>query len=143
MGTATKNREQLEQSIIKALEQNPYCSLGTVEGGKPKVRYMALFNNGLNIHLATSRKTHKVEELKDNPNVYLLLGYEAGGTKEVVEVEGTCEITKQESLRHELWNDELKQWFSGPNDPDYVILDITPARIEYTGQGMERQVWEK
>ena len=51
----------------------------------------------MNIHLATNRRTHKVEELENNPNVSLLLGYEAGGSKEVVEIEGTCEVTKMKT----------------------------------------------
>ncbi|MCZ4152206.1 general stress protein, partial [Escherichia coli] len=35
------NRNELEQQIIGALENNPYCSFSTVENGKPKARYMA------------------------------------------------------------------------------------------------------
>ncbi|PNQ86845.1 pyridoxamine 5'-phosphate oxidase family protein [Paenibacillus polymyxa] len=141
--TETLDHSQLEQAIVKALDNNKFCSLGTVEGGKPKVRYMALFNDGMNIHLATDRKTHKVDELKDNPNAYLLLGYEVGGTKEVLEVEATVQITADEGLRKQVWNDSLKKWFSGPDDPDYVILDVNPTRIEYVGQQTERQVWTK
>lgn len=141
--TQTLTRDQLEQAIIKAIDNNKFGSFGTVEGGKPKVRYMALFNDGLNIHLATDRKTHKVDELRDNPNAFLLLGYESGGTKEVVEIEATCKVTDDESLRKQVWNNALKDWFTGPDDPDYVILDLTPTRIEYTGEDIGRQVWEK
>ena len=52
-------------------------------------------------------------------------------------------MTKNEGLREQVWNDELKAWFDGPNDPNYVILDITPARIEYTGKDHEHHVWEQ
>lgn len=136
------DQAQLEQKIIKALENNKFGSLGTVENDKPKVRYMAIFNDGLNIHLATNRKTHKVEELQSNPNISLLLGYEMGGTNEVVEIEGICEITKNDQLRQQVWNDELKPWFDGPDDPNYVILNVTPTRIEYTAQGSDPLVWK-
>lgn len=136
------DQAKLEHDIIKAIENNKFGSLGTVENGKPKVRYMAIFNDGLNIHLATNRKTHKVEELQKNPNMSLLLGYELGGTKELVEIEGTCEITKNDQLKQRVWNDELKPWFDGPDDPNYVILDVTPTRIEYTAQGSEPMVWQ-
>ena len=51
------NQTELEQNIVKALENNPFCSFSTVENGKPKSRYMALFNDGLNIHLATKPYT--------------------------------------------------------------------------------------
>lgn len=71
------DNKQLEQLIIKALDDNKFGSFGTIEeGNKPKVRYMAIFHEGLKIYLATNRKTHKVEELSDNPNAFVLLGYE-------------------------------------------------------------------
>jgi general stress protein 26 len=37
----------------------------------------------------------------------------------------------------------LKEWFSGPDDPNYVIMDVKPTRIEYVGKQTGRQVWEK
>lgn len=136
------NKTDLEQHIIQAIEDNPYCSLATVEGGKPKARYMAVYNDGLSIYMATNRCTHKVEELEDNPNVSLLLGYESGGTKDLLEIEGTAEVSRNGELRKQLWNNNMEKWFTGPDDPNYVILDITPKRIEYIGKGQDMQVWE-
>ncbi|KWX72760.1 general stress protein [Paenibacillus jilunlii] len=136
------NRE-LEQTIIKTLDDNKFGSFGTIEAGnKPKVRYMAVFHEGLQIYLATNRKTHKVEELRDNPNAFLLLGYEQGGGKDVLEIEATVAVTKDESLRSKVWNKELEKWFKGPDDPDYVILELQPTRIEYMGKDQQHGVWQ-
>lgn len=138
------DQKQLEQAIIRTLDDNKFGSFGTVEaGGKPKVRYMAVFHDGLNIYLATNRKTHKVEELTDNPNVFLLLGYEKGGSKDVLEIEATASVTKDDELRKKIWNKELDKWFSGPDDPDYVILELTPNRMEYMGSDKQTGVWER
>lgn len=137
------NNNDLEQRILKALDDNRFGSFGTIEAGnKPKVRYMAVFHEGLKILLATDRKTHKVEELENNPNVFLLLGYEAGGSKDILEIEATASVTKDDALRAKVWNRELERWFTGPDDPDYVILELNPDRIEYAGKDRERQVWE-
>lgn len=135
------NKTAEEQAILTALEGNPFCALGTVENDKPKVRYMALYNEGLNIHLATNRKTHKVEELEKNPNCYVLLGYEKGGTNQVVEIEGVSSVSTDDELKKRVWKDEFTQWFSGPEDPDYVILDIKPQTIEYTDQDGNKKTW--
>ncbi|KWX71651.1 general stress protein [Paenibacillus riograndensis] len=136
------NRE-LEQTIIKTLDDNKFGSFGTIEAGnKPKVRYMAVFHDGLQIYLATNRKTHKVEELRNNPNAFLLLGYEQGGGKDVLEIEATVAVTKNEGLRSQVWNTELEKWFKGPDDPDYVILELQPTRIEYMGKDQQHGVWE-
>ena len=138
------NTKDLENKIIKALDDNKFGSFGTIEAGnKSKVRYMAVFHDGLQIYLATSLKTHKVVELKNNPNACLLLGYEAGGSKDLLEIEATVEVSKDESLRSKVWNKELEQWFEGPDDPNYVILELSPSRIEYTGKDKENAVWEK
>lgn len=137
------DKSQLEQKIVQALDLNKFCTFATVEGDKPKARYMGLFHEGLSLHLATDRKTHKVEELESNPHVFLLAGFETGGTKEILEIQGMAKVTKNDSLRHKVWNDDLKNWFEGPEDPDYVVLDIEPYRIEYTAPGQDREVWEK
>lgn len=138
------DKKELEQHIMQALDDNKFGSFATIEAGsKPKVRYMAIFHDGLKIMLATDRKTHKVEELQNNPNVYLLLGFEAGGTKDVVGIEARASVTKDESLRGKVWSKDLERWFSGPDDPDYVILELAPTRIEYTGKNAQHEVWEK
>ncbi|WP_310550547.1 pyridoxamine 5'-phosphate oxidase family protein [Paenibacillus glufosinatiresistens] len=132
-----------EERIGQVLDANRFGSFGTVEaGGKPKVRYMAVYHEGLNIYLATDRKTHKVEELEDNPNAFLLVGYESGGSKDVLEVEARVSISSDESLRKQVWNPDLSRWFKGPEDPDYVVLKLDPQRIELESGG-ERSVWEK
>ncbi|MCL6460194.1 MAG: pyridoxamine 5'-phosphate oxidase family protein [Gorillibacterium sp.] len=137
------DRNELEKAIIDTLDDNEFGSFGTIEGEKkPKVRYMAVYHEGLNIHLATDRKTHKVEELEANPYVCLLLGFEAGGSKDLLEIEATAVVTKDETLREKVWNKQLKKWFDGPDDPNYVILDLAPTRIEYRSRHGKTGVWE-
>jgi general stress protein 26 len=34
-------------------------------------------------------------------------------------------------------------WFDGPDDPNYVILEITPQWVEYTGKGAKTEVWQR
>ncbi|MFB9329074.1 pyridoxamine 5'-phosphate oxidase family protein [Paenibacillus aurantiacus] len=134
-------KDKLQAKIFEAMDKHRIAAFATVEGNKPKVRYMAVFHDGLNIYLATDRKTQKVEELQQNPNVSLLLGYEKGTPPQVVELEGTASITKDDSLRQKLWNEELSKWFDGPEDPNYVILDITPSEIHYYDEQGQPQTW--
>lgn len=137
------NREQLEDKIRTSLQSNPVCAFATVEGNKPKVRYMMLFQDGTKLYMATDRKTHKVDELEANPNVSLVAGYDGGSASPVLELEGTARVSDDESLKAKFWNpDRFKQWFDSPEDPDYVILEVTPDRILYTENG-STQSWEK
>ncbi|NBD23998.1 pyridoxamine 5'-phosphate oxidase family protein [Paenibacillus sp. T1] len=135
-------KQQLEARIAEALDKHRIGAFATVEGGRPKIRYMAVFHEGLNIYLATDRKTHKVEELRTNPAISLLLGYDGEQPSQIVEIEGTADITKDNALRGRLWNERLRRWFNGPDDPDYVILAIAPAEIHYFDEASKQQVWK-
>ena len=65
-------------------------TMATVEGKKPHSRYMTFFNDNFILYTATSKKTHKVEELQQNPNTHILLGYEGQGLGDgFLEIEGT------------------------------------------------------
>ncbi|MBE9915875.1 pyridoxamine 5'-phosphate oxidase family protein [Paenibacillus donghaensis] len=131
----------MEQNIVKILDHHEYCAFATVEGNKPKQRYMMLYNRGLSVYLITDRKTHKVAELQANPHVSLLFGYENGCAKGSAEIEGTCTITDERELREYLWKPEFKDKFTGPEDPDYVILKINPVRIVYVSENGEKHEW--
>lgn len=134
--------QSLEAGIAEAVARHPYCSFGTIEGDRPKVRYMTIVHEGLMFYLASDRKTQKVEELQRNSNVCLLLGYNGQWPSEIVEIEGACSITDDGALRRKVWTDALKPWLSGPDDPDYIVLSVTPTRIEWTPPGEERRIWQ-
>ena len=136
-------RAHLEKKIIEVLEHNHYCSLATVENGKPKCRYMVLHHEQLQVYLASHRLTHKVEEINKNPNVCVLLGYEIEGSKEVIEIEGTCTVSTSEKLKEKLWNKELEKWFHGVHDPNYFVLKVEPKKIYYISKEREHFIWEK
>ncbi|MFD2611043.1 pyridoxamine 5'-phosphate oxidase family protein [Paenibacillus gansuensis] len=132
------DQSNLQHRIMQAMDRNPVCSFATVEGNRPKVRYMMLFHEQMTVYLATDRKTHKVEELEANPHVHLLFGMD----KETVSLEGTGKVSDDPELRSKIWNREFEHWFSGPDDPDYVVLVITPSRVEFSDKDMNLEVWE-
>ncbi|MGF9917167.1 pyridoxamine 5'-phosphate oxidase family protein [Paenibacillus ehimensis] len=135
--------EQLEEQIMKVLDANDVCAFGTVAGDQPKIRYMALFHEGLKVYLATNSRTDKVEELRENANVFVLTGYDGTPSSEIVQMEATAKLCTDNRLREKLWDDELGRWFDGPHDPDYVVLELNPTRIEYIEGESEPQVWQK
>ncbi|MDD9266463.1 pyridoxamine 5'-phosphate oxidase family protein [Paenibacillus sp. GCM10023248] len=133
---------KLEEQIEKVLEANSICSFATVEGSKPKVRYMALFHEGLTIYLATNRKTDKVDEVRDNPNVHILVGFDGKASSDILQIQATAAISNDNALREKLWTDDMAKWFDGPHDPNYVVLEITPSYMEYSSKGSEPQIWK-
>lgn len=124
------DQQKLKQTIVKILDDHQIGTLATIENNKPYSRYMTFFHEGITFYTATNKETHKVEDIKQNANVHILLGYTFDGTTDqYIEVEGEASIHDDEKMRQHLWNEKLEPWFSGPDDPSYIVLKITPTEI--------------
>jgi pyridoxine/pyridoxamine 5'-phosphate oxidase len=51
--------------------------LSTAYNNQPNSRYMVFYNDELTLYTKTSNESTKVEEIKNNPYAYILLGYKA------------------------------------------------------------------
>jgi len=85
-----------------------------------------------------------VEEIEENPNAHILLGYEGEGFgDEYVEYEGNVQITDSPQLKKELWNSYMENRFDRPNDSNYIVLEIKPIQISLMKKtGIEPKVLE-
>ncbi|MDN4493279.1 pyridoxamine 5'-phosphate oxidase family protein [Ureibacillus aquaedulcis] len=120
-----------ENTAAKILEDNMVGTMATIEGNKPHARYMTFFNDNFTLYTATSKDTHKVEELSKNPHTHILIGYDGKGLgDEYLEIAGEVEISNDDAMREKVWNNSLKDWFTGPHDPKMVILKVTPTQIK-------------
>jgi general stress protein 26 len=136
----------LEEKIYGAIKSPQLMSLATVtEDGKPWVRYVMGFGSeDLAVQFVTSLRSRKVAQIKNNPEVHLVCGASVlEQTQPYLQISGRAEITTDEEERQRCWKDELKAYFSGPDDPNYCIGVVEPYRIEYyTMTDMTPQVWE-
>jgi general stress protein 26 len=58
------------------------------------------------------------------------VGYEGEGFgDEYVEYEGKVSFNHSEELKKELWNEDMKVYFDGPDDPAFTVLEIKPIHI--------------
>ncbi|TWT27522.1 pyridoxamine 5'-phosphate oxidase family protein [Planomicrobium sp. CPCC 101110] len=137
-------QEELKNNALKILEESHVGTLATVKDNKPHSRYMTFFNDEFTLYTATSKQTQKVEELEANPHAHILLGYEGQGVGDAfLEIEGEMGIHDEQSMIDKVWNDALKGWFTGPDDPNLVILAIKPSRVRLINKkGEEPQTIE-
>ncbi|WP_067837751.1 pyridoxamine 5'-phosphate oxidase family protein [Amphibacillus sediminis] len=120
----------LEQKIKKIISDHQIGTMATVAQNRPYSRYMTFFADQFILYTATAKQTHKVEDIEENPYVHLIIGFTFDGTHdEYVEIEGQCSIHDDPSIKKKLWNKELEPWFSGVDDPNYLVLKITPQAI--------------
>ncbi|MFD0049048.1 pyridoxamine 5'-phosphate oxidase family protein [Actinomycetes bacterium NPDC127524] len=123
-------QQELKEKVVKILEENKVGVLSSVQNDRPHARYMTFFNDGTTLYTATNGETEKVDEIESNPYVHVLLGYDGEGFGDsYVEVSGTSQVKDSPELKKKMWNDHLKPWFDGPEDPNYVILEIIPDSI--------------
>ncbi|PID23084.1 general stress protein [Sporosarcina sp. P3] len=119
-----------KDTVQKILDESMIGTMATVDHNKPYSRYMTFMSDGLTLYTPTNKQTEKVDELQDNPYTHILLGYEGEGFGDAfVEYSGRVTISDDDSLREKIWNDHMKPWFDGPEDPNLVILKIEPESI--------------
>lgn len=124
------DKQKLNKEVLDILEKHKVGTLATVVKNKPHSRYMTFFNDELMLYTPTNKNTHKAEEIEENPHVHVLLGYEGKGYGDsYVEFEGKASISESAELKERLWNEHMKKWFEGPNDPEYIVLAIKPSKI--------------
>lgn len=124
------NQEEAKKAALGILDDSKVGVLATIKENKPHTRYMTFFHDGFTLYTATSRKSQKVDELEANPHAHILLGYEGEGVGDAyLEIEGRMGAHDDSEIIDKVWNDHLKGWFTGPDDPNLMILRIHPERV--------------
>ena len=85
------------------------------------------------IWFATQKSSGKAFELKDDAHIFL--GYGNASGSDYVTVTGTGRIVNDRAKIKELWSPFWKAWFDGPEDPNLVLIAVTPSEAEYWDSG--------
>lgn len=135
----------LKDRIYRILERPQLCGLATVtQDSKPWVRYvMAVASADLTVRCATFVGARKVKQIEQNPEVHLTCGVtNPMNMAPYLQIQGRAALNTSKEARHAFWSDMLASIFSGPDDPNYGVLEITPYSIEYCTVGShEPEVW--
>ena len=119
---------------LKVIEKDNIGVMATVSDNKPVARYMTFYNEGFILYTITDKRTSKVEDIEANPNAFVLLGYEEGLlNKNFVEIEAEVSMTDNQSLIDHLWSSYMNAIFDGKDDPNILILKLTPEKVSLRG----------
>lgn len=129
------DNEILKSKIVDVLKRSMLASVATVKDGKPWVRYMVVSQgSGLSLWTTTFAQSRKVQEIKKNKNIDLIIGGdEKNFQAPYLNIKATAEVLTDIETKKKYWNDMLKSWYSGPEDPNLSIIIISPQVIEYMG----------
>ena len=122
----------LRAKILKVIEGSKLASLATIASGKPWVRYAISRSQGLTLYICTFRGSRKVKQIQKNPNVHITIG----GSMEhmdapYVQITAKAKIRGDSAIRKKLWLDFMKKYYTGVDDPEYVVIEAKPEVIEY------------
>ncbi|MEW5722096.1 MAG: pyridoxamine 5'-phosphate oxidase family protein [Thermodesulfobacteriota bacterium] len=138
---------ELGRKILAKFQGRPFlASLATItEEGKPWSRYVTpTMDEDLTLWVTTFKGSRKVGHMERNPEVHLNTGVTDLATAEsYVQIQGRAEVLSDSATRRKVWREELARYFSGPDDPNYVVVKIRPYRIEYQVMApAPPEVWE-
>lgn len=137
------NKQQVTKAIEKVLNSSKIGVLSTAHHNKPNSRYMVFYNDDLNLYTKTNINSLKVEEIENNPDAHILLGYNETTNNSFVEIDATIEVVKNQKVIDWLWETQDKTFFNSKKILNYVYKVIprsiklmnddeldTPATIE-------------
>jgi general stress protein 26 len=136
----------LEERIWKILGCQQTAALATIsETGAPWVRYVTVrAKPDFTLNFCTGLSTRKASQMAVNPEIHLTCGnLQPPDDSAYLQIAGRAEIHADAATKNEHWQDEWRRYFTGPDDPDYIMIIVHPYRIEYNGPGsFEPKVWE-
>ncbi|WP_404469757.1 pyridoxamine 5'-phosphate oxidase family protein [Sutcliffiella horikoshii] len=135
----------LKSKITSMFSNHKIGTLATIRGDRPYSRFMLFFNEDLVLYCATNEHTHKIEDIKANPHVHILLGMEGTSWKQpYAEIEAEASFEDSLDLKKKFWDEKLSEWITSPDDPEYLLLKLTPSVIRYYEKaGSEAEVLEQ
>ena len=128
----------LKEQIAAIIMPLQLSSVATIaEGGKPWVRYvMTVGKDDLSVRFATFAKSRKVAQIAANPEVHVTLGVsDPSVMTPYLQIQGRARFSTVVEERHAFWSEMLANYFSGPDDPNYGVVIVTPYRIELAKAG--------
>ncbi|OQC11069.1 MAG: General stress protein 26 [Candidatus Cloacimonetes bacterium ADurb.Bin088] len=127
----------LQQEIQAWIRQNQYVYLATVDKKQPHVRPIVLFLHDDRYFMATFSGDSKVGQIAGNKWVEICVPLHEDGNTGYIRLTGTARIVSNPSLRAEAA--ELcyffDEYFNGPDDPDYALIEFEPNYAEYLRPG--------
>ena len=125
-------KELLKKKILAVIKGQKVICLATLAGKKPWARFVVSHNHGLILYVATYKSCRKVKEIKRNPSVHALVAKDIRSLKtSYVQIQARAAIRSDLSIRRKLWFDYMKKYYTGIDDPEYVVIEIKPLSIEY------------
>ena len=135
-------RRDIIQKFSAMLEGIKFVMFTTVrQDGSLHSRPMVAQQQGFDgtLWFITSRRSHKVDELRREQHVNL--AYSSSDDSRYVSVSGRAEVVRDRAKIDELWSPAHLAWFpKGKDDPDIALVAVQVEEVEYWDSSQAKMV---
>ena len=128
---------EVQKEVWNLLKPSQCVYLATAEGDQPRVRPVTLLDIDRKFWIATGRRSAKARQMLRNPNVEFCLPLtETCGTG-YLRIAGVATAEEDPETRRRIGDQisVLREYWSGPDDPNVILIRITRVEIEYLKPG--------
>lgn len=121
-----------KQEAIDLIKDAGYGVLATTENDQPRARpMMPLLDEDGNFLLAVLGHSRTISQVKANPKVEMCF---IDRKMSFARVTGLGKISTDAEKKEQVWNyiPMLRQYFSGPEDPNFILIEIDTQSVEAT-----------
>ena len=135
----------LKEKIMEVIGGPHAAAVATISGGLPAVRFMVLTGfEDMTLVGGTMKGSHKVEQLKKNPNAALAIWSGKEYTDPYVGIRARGEVHEGLDVKKKYWNPMFEQYFKSVDNPDFVVLKFVAEEVVYNGPMMSGQeIWKR
>ena len=137
-------KAELKNKIIELISKPQLASVATTKDSKPWVRYMVLSGEpDLTLYTTTFSSARKVQQIKKDSNVHVIIGGDLENFKDPhINIQATAQVVTDLETKKKYWCEHLERFFSGPEDPNFSVIKISPQVIEYiSGDALEPEIY--
>ena len=119
-----------KEEVIDLIRDAGFCLLATAEDKQPRVRpMMPYLSDDHQLLVALLGRSRTIRQVKKNPRVELCY---VDRKMWYCRIAGTAVISVDAEKKEMLWNNipMLKQYFGGPEDPNFVLMVIDINEVE-------------
>jgi general stress protein 26 len=125
------DQNKINVEVLRILSEHKVGTLATMKGDQPFVRYMIFRNDDFTLYTISSKLTEKVEDIRKNNKVHILLGFEgaSGYGKPYIDMTAIATIHDDQELKDRFWHENFRKYLQGPDDPNYIVIRCEPKSI--------------
>ena len=127
--------------ILNRFKETQFVALATFDGTRPRVRPMTLICLDRRFWMVTSASSNKVTQIRQNPDVEFTYQFSENGEDCCVRILGQAKITEDKNTKTSIAKriGFFRNHWSGPEDPDYTLLEILPDELRYVSPSGMKQ----